>query len=73
MKLDLAMCIHSEQMLMQFVKEMYKQLESKNLEYAESEYNSARLKDFLKTYVRAKNLVREEELAEVVHNPRFNP
>ena len=66
MKLDLAMCIHSEQMLMQFVKEMYKQLESKNLEYAESEYNSARLKDFLKTYVRAKNLVREEELAEEV-------
>ncbi len=66
MKIDLSMCIHSEQMVMQFIKEMYHQLESKDLEYAENEYNSARLKDFLKTYVRAKNLVSEENLAEEI-------
>lgn len=66
MKLDLAMCIHSEQMVVQFIKEMYEQLKNRKLEYAESEYNIARLKDFLKTYVRAKNLVCEEELADEI-------
>lgn len=66
LKLDIAMCIHSEQMVVQFIKEMYEQLDSRNLEYAESEYNSARLKDFLKTYVRAKNLVCEKELPDEV-------
>lgn len=65
-KLDLAMCIHSEQMVMQFVKEMYEQLRIRELEYGESEYNSTRLKDFLKVYVRAKNLVCEEDLAEEI-------
>ena len=66
MQMDLAMCIHSEQMLKQFIEQMYEELENRKLEYSENEYNSARLKDFLKTYVRAKNLASEEELAEEV-------
>lgn len=73
LKLDLAMCIHSEQMVLQFINEMYKQLMNRKLEYVESAFNTARLKDFLKTYVRAKSLTGEEELAdEIIKQAMYN-